>query len=44
MRKMTAPELLMTDNLLAAVVGAIAGYFIARHCPQIAWIVHALVG
>jgi len=41
---MTALELAMTDNLLAAVVGAIAGYFIARHSPQITWILHALVG
>jgi hypothetical protein len=34
----------MNDTLSAAVIGAIAGYLIARHSPQIEWIVHALIG
>jgi hypothetical protein len=34
----------MTDTLSAAVIGAITGYLIARHCPEIEWILHALIG
>jgi hypothetical protein len=34
----------MNDALLAAVIGAIAGYMIARHCPEIAWILQILTG
>jgi hypothetical protein len=34
----------MTDSLSAAVIGAIAGYLIARHCPEIEWILHTLIG
>jgi len=34
----------MSDTLSAAVVGAIAGYVIARHLPEIDWILHMLIG
>jgi len=34
----------MSDTLSAAVIGAIAGYLIARHGPEIDWILHALFG
>ena len=34
----------MNDILSAAVIGAIAGYFIARHGPEIEWILHTLIG
>jgi hypothetical protein len=34
----------MNDTLSAAVIGAIAGYFIARHGPEIEWILHILIG
>jgi hypothetical protein len=34
----------MNDTLSAALIGAIAGYLIARHCPEIEWIVHTLIG
>jgi hypothetical protein len=34
----------MSDTLTAAVIGAIAGYFIARHSAEIEWIVHTLIG
>ena len=34
----------MNDALPAALLGAIAGYLIARHAPQIEWILHALIG
>jgi hypothetical protein len=34
----------MNDILSAAVIGAIAGYFIARHGPDIEWILHTLSG
>jgi hypothetical protein len=34
----------MNDTLSAAVVGAIAGYLIARHLPEIEWFIHALIG
>lgn len=34
----------MKDTLSAAVIGAIAGYLLARHCPEIEWILHTLIG
>jgi len=34
----------MSDTLSAALVGAIAGYLIARHIPEIDWILHILMG
>ena len=34
----------MNDALSAAVIGAIAGYLIARHGPEIEWILRALIG
>jgi hypothetical protein len=34
----------MSDTLSAAVIGAIAGYLIARHCAEIEWILHILIG
>jgi len=34
----------MTDTLSAAVIGAIAGYLIARHCPELDWILQILTG
>ena len=34
----------MNDTLSAAVIGAIAGYFIAQHAPEIEWILHMLNG
>jgi hypothetical protein len=34
----------MNDLLSAAVIGAIAGYFIARHSPEIEWILRTLIG
>jgi hypothetical protein len=34
----------MSDTLSAAVIGAIAGYFIARHSAEIEWLVHTLIG
>jgi hypothetical protein len=37
----------MNETLSAAVMGvmgAIAGYLIARHIAEIEWIVHALIG
>jgi len=34
----------MNDALPAALLGAIAGYLIARHGAQIEWILHALIG
>jgi hypothetical protein len=34
----------MKDTLSAAVMGAIAGYLIARHCPEIQWILHTFIG
>jgi len=34
----------MTDTLSATVIGAIAGYLIARHGPEIECILHALIG
>jgi len=34
----------MTDTLSAAVLVAIAGYLIARHCPEIEWVLHTLIG
>ena len=34
----------MNDTLSAAVLGAIAGYLIARLAPEFEWILHALIG
>jgi hypothetical protein len=34
----------LTDALTAAVIGAIAGYLIARHTAEIEWVLHALIG
>jgi hypothetical protein len=34
----------MIDTLSAAMIGAIAGYLIARHSLEIAWILHTLIG
>jgi hypothetical protein len=34
----------MSDTLPAAVIGAIVGYLIAQHSPEIEWILHALFG
>jgi hypothetical protein len=34
----------MHESLSAAVIGAIVGYLIARHSPEIEWLVHALLG
>jgi hypothetical protein len=34
----------MSDTLSAAVIGAIAGYLIAQHIPEIEWILHTLLG
>ena len=34
----------MNDTLSAGVIGAIAGYLIARHIPEIEWILHSLIG
>jgi hypothetical protein len=39
-----AREAAMSDTLSAAVIGAIAGYLIARHSPEIEWLLHALIG
>ena len=34
----------MTDTLSAAVIGAIVGYLIARHWPEIDRVLHLLIG
>jgi hypothetical protein len=34
----------MSDTLSAAVLGALAGYLLVRHCPEIEWILHTLLG
>ena len=34
----------MTDTLSAAVIGAIAGYLIARHVAELEWLLHTLIG
>ena len=34
----------MSETLSAALLGAIAGYLIARHAPEILWIVRLLIG
>ena len=34
----------MKDTATAALMGAIAGYLIHRHWPEIDWIVHLLTG
>jgi len=39
-----AQQTAMNDALSAALIGAIAGYLIARHSAEIEWIVHTLIG
>lgn len=34
----------MSDTLSTAVIGAIAGYLIARHSSEIEWILRTLIG
>ncbi len=34
----------MSDTVSAAVIGAIAGYLIARHSSEMEWILHILIG
>jgi hypothetical protein len=34
----------MSESLSAAVIGAIAGYLVARHAPEIEWFLHTLLG
>jgi hypothetical protein len=34
----------MNDSLPAAMMGAIAGYLIARHSPEIEWLLRTLFG
>lgn len=34
----------MSDRLSAAVIGAIAGYLVARHLAEIEWVLHMLIG
>lgn len=34
----------MSDSLPAAIIGAIAGYLIARHSLEIEWILRTLFG
>lgn len=34
----------MNNALSAFVIGAIAGYLIARHSSEIEWILHLLIG
>jgi hypothetical protein len=34
----------MDDSVSAALIGAIAGYLIARHSPELEWILHILIG
>lgn len=38
------PRSAMSDTLSAALIGAIAGYIIARHCPELDWILRILTG
>ncbi len=33
----------MNDVLSAALIGAMAGYLVARHFPEIEWILHTLL-
>jgi len=41
---MATLEIAMSDSLSAAVIGAIAGYLVARHGPEIQWLLHILLG
>jgi hypothetical protein len=34
----------MDDSVSAALIGAIAGYLLARHSPEIEWILRLLMG
>jgi len=43
-RKRRRQDNAVNDALLAAVIGAIAGYMIARHCPELDWILQILTG
>jgi len=43
-RKRRRQDNAVNDALLAAVIGAIAGYIIARHCPELDWILQILTG
>jgi hypothetical protein len=43
-RKRRRQDSAVNDALLAAVIGAIAGYIIARHCPELDWILQILTG
>jgi hypothetical protein len=39
-----AGALQLSDTVSAAMIGVIAGYLIARHSPEIEWILHTLIG
>ena len=41
---MATLEVAMSDSLSAAVIGAIVGYLVARHSPEIEWLLHTLFG
>jgi hypothetical protein len=41
---MLPPGRAMKDTASAAVIGAIAGYLIHRHWPEIEWILRILTG
>jgi len=43
-RKRRRQDNAVNDALLAAVIGAIAGYMIARNCPELDWILQILTG
>jgi len=43
-RKRRLQDNAVNDALLAAVIGAIAGYMIARNCPELDWILQILTG
>jgi hypothetical protein len=34
----------MGDTLAGVLIGVIAGYLISRHCAEIEWALHALIG
>jgi hypothetical protein len=34
----------MDDSVSAALIGAIAGYLLACHGPELEWILHILIG
>jgi F0F1-type ATP synthase assembly protein I len=39
-----AGALQLSDIVSAAMIGVIAGYLIARHSPEIEWVLHTLIG